>query len=74
MIMSIIGENMIVVLKKKIIILITENFLGSGLAITTSTMSNLNPTFGMVSFRSTALLTTVPILNRNEYISKLIIR
>ena len=48
--------------------------LGSGSAITTSRISLINPSTGIVLTSSTALLTSVAILITNEYISKLKIR
>ena len=60
--------------KKKVIIIITEILLESGSAITTSTMSLLNQSIGLVLTCSTALLTSIAILKTNEYISKSNIR
>ena len=60
--------------KKKILLIITEVLIGSGSAISTSTMSMINPTNGIVLTSSTALLTSLAILFRNEYISKLKLR
>ena len=53
---------------------ITEKLLGSGSAITTSTLSIFNPNIGIVLTSSTALLTSIAILLTIEYISKLKIR
>ena len=53
---------------------ITGILIGSGSAISTSTMSLINPRFGIVLSSSTALLTSIAILITNEYISKLKIR
>ena len=61
-------------MRKKVIIITTELLLGFGSAITTSTMSKINPTIGIVLTSGTALLTNFPILITNEYISKLKIR
>ena len=60
--------------KKKILLIITEILVGSGSAISTSTMSLINPSIGIVLTSSTALLTSLAILIRNEYISKLKLR
>ena len=57
--------------KKKILLIITEISIGSGSAISTSTMSLINPSIGLVLTSSTALLTSIAILITNEYISKL---
>ena len=57
--------------KKKVLLIITELLVGSGLAIGTSTMSLLNPSIGIVLTSSTGLLTSIAILITNEYISKL---
>ena len=53
---------------------ITEVLVGSGSAISTSTMSLINPDIGIVFTSSTALLTGIAILITNECISKLKIR
>ena len=45
--------------------------IGSGSAISTSTMSLINPSIGILLTSSTALLTSLAILITNEYISKL---
>ena len=60
--------------KKKVIIIVTEVLIGSGSAISTSTMSLINPSIGIVLTSSTALLTSLAILITNEYISKLKLR
>ena len=60
--------------KKKILLIITEILVGSGSAISTSTMSIINPSIGIVLTCSTALLTSLAILITNEYISKLNMR
>ena len=54
--------------------IITEIMIGSGSAISTSTMSLINPSIGIVLTSSTALLTSLAILITNEYISKLKLR
>ena len=60
--------------KKKVIIFISELLIGSGTAMSTSTMSIINPSIGIVLTRSSALLTSRAILIANEYISKLKLR
>ena len=55
-------------------LIITEILLGSGSAMTTSTMSLNSPSIGIEPTSSTALPTFVAILITNEYISKLKIR
>ena len=60
--------------KKKIPLIITEVLIGSGFAYSTSTMSIINPSIGIVLTSSTALLTSLAILITNEYISKLKLR
>ena len=56
---------------KKVLLIITDILLESGSAITTSTMSILNPSIGIVLTSSTALLTSLAILITNEHISKI---
>ena len=60
--------------KKKVLLIVTGVSLGSGSAITTSTMSLINPSIGIVLTSSTALLTSIAILITNEYISTLKVR
>ena len=60
--------------KKKVLLIITEISFGSGSATTTSTMSILNPSIGIVLSPSTALLPSIAILITNENISKIKIR
>ena len=60
--------------KKKVLLIVTEVLVGSGSAISTSAMSNINPSVGIVLTSSTALLTSLAILITNEYISKLKLR
>ena len=60
--------------KKKILLIISETLIGSGSAISTSTMSLINPSIGILLTLSTALLTSLAILITNEYISKLKLR
>ena len=57
--------------EKKVLLIVTEIFIGSGSAISTSTMFLIKPCIGIVLTSSTALLTSVAILITNEYISKL---
>ena len=60
--------------KKEVLLIITEILIGSGSAISASTMSLINPSIGIVLTSSTALLTSLAILISNEYISKLKLR
>ena len=60
--------------KKRVLLNITEILIGSGSAISTSTMSIINLSIGIVLTSSTALLTSLAILITNEYISKLKLR
>ena len=60
--------------KKKILLITTEILVGSGSAISTSTIVLINSSVGIVLTSSTALLTSIAILITNEYISKLKIR
>ena len=60
--------------KKKVLLIITEILIGSGSAFSTSTMSLINPSIGIVLTSSTALLTSLAILITNEYISNLKLR
>ena len=55
-------------------LIITELLIGSGSAISTSTMSIINPSIGIILTSSSALLTSIAILITNEYISKLKLR
>ena len=57
--------------EKKVLLIITEILIGSGSAISTSTMTILNPSIGILATSSTAFLTSLAILITNEYISKL---
>ena len=56
---------------KKVLLIITELLIGSGSAVSMSTMSLINPSIGIMLTSSTALLTSLAILITNEYISKL---
>ena len=58
----------------KILLIILEVLVGSGSAISTSTMSKINPSIGKLLTSSSALLTSLAILITNEYISKLKLR
>ena len=60
--------------KKKVLLNIAEILIGSGLAVSTSTMSLINPSKGIVLTSSTAFLTSIAILITNEYISKIKLR
>ena len=60
--------------KKKLLLIITEILLESGSAITTSTLSIINPSVGIVISSKTALLNSVAISITNENISKLKLR
>ena len=60
--------------EKKVFLIISEILIGSGSAISTSTMSLINPSIGIVLTSSTALLTSLAILITNEYVSKLKLR
>ena len=60
--------------KKKFLIIISEFLIRSGSAISTSTMSLISPSIGIVLTCSTALLTSLAILITNEYISNLKLR
>ena len=60
--------------KKKVLFIRTEILIASGSAVSTSTMSLINPSIGIVLTSSTALLTSLAILITNEYISKLKLR
>ena len=55
-------------------LIITEILIGSGSAISSSTLGWISPGAGIVILSSTALLTSFAILITNEYISKLEIR
>ena len=55
-------------------LIITEILIGSGSAISTSTLGLINPGAGIIISSSTALLTSIAILITNDYISKLKIR
>ena len=60
--------------RKKILVIITEILLGLGSAITTSTMSKINPSIGIVLTSAAAFLTCIAIIITNEYISELKIK
>ena len=52
--------------RKKVFLIITETLLGSGSTKTTSTMSLINRSIGIVLTSPTALLTSIAILITNE--------
>ena len=60
--------------KKKILFFISEILIGSGSAISTSTMSIKIPSIGILLTSSTASLTSLAILITNEYNSNLKLR
>ena len=60
--------------KKKVLLITTEIVIGSGSAISTSTISLINPSIGIMLTSSSDLLTSLAILITNEYISKLNLR
>ena len=60
--------------KEKVLLIITEVLIGSGSAIKFSTFSLINPSIGIPIAGCSALLTSIAILIKNEYISKLKIR
>ena len=59
---------------KKVLLIITEILIGAGSAVGSSSMALINPGAGFVISSSTTLLTSLPILITNEYISKIKIR
>ena len=61
-------------IKKNILLIITEILVGTGSAVGSSTMSLINPFAGIIISSSTALLTSIAILITNEMITKLKIR
>ena len=52
--------------RMKILLNITEILIGSGSAISTSTLGLINPGAGIIISSSTALLTSIAILITNE--------
>ena len=60
--------------EKKVILIIPEILIGSGSAITSSTLYLVNPNVGIVLTSSTDLITSIAILIANEYRSKLKVR
>ena len=60
--------------KKKVYLIITEDLVGLGSAISTSTLSVVNSGIVIIITSSTALLSSVAIFVTNEYISILKIR
>ena len=57
--------------KKKVLLIITENLVGSASTVGTSTMGLINPGAGIGISSSTALLTSIALLITNEYNSEL---
>ena len=57
--------------EKEVLIFSTDILLGSGSAITTSTLSKLNPSIGNLLTSSRALLPSSAILITNGYLSSL---
>ena len=55
--------------KTKVLLIITEILIGSGSAISTSTLGLINPGASFIISSSTALLTIIAILITNDYIS-----
>ena len=53
--------------KEKVLLINTDILLGSGLAISTSPMSFINPSIGMVLTSSRALLISIAIVITNGY-------
>ena len=72
--MYIIKRNIIPLIKKKILLIITEILVGTSSAVGTSSMALINPGAGIVISSTTALLTSLAILITNEYFSKLKLR
>ena len=60
--------------KRKVLLIISEVLIESGSAISTTAMSLINPSVGIVLTSSTALVTSLAILITNEYVSKLKLR
>ena len=60
--------------KKKVLLIIIKILIGSGSAVSTSTLSLINPSIGIVLTSSTALLTSLAFLITNEYIPKIKLR
>ena len=60
--------------KRKVLLIITEIFVGSASTIGTSTMGLIIPGAGIIISISTSLLTSIAIFLTNEYISNLKIR
>ena len=52
--------------KKKVLLIITEILVGSVLTVSSSAMGLINPGAGIISSSSTALLTSIAIINTNE--------
>ena len=60
--------------ERKLLVFFTRGLIGSGPAITTSTLSLVNPSIGITIASFSALLTSMAILITNKYISNLKIR
>ena len=58
-------------IKEKMLLIITEIFIGSGSAISSSTLGLINPGAGIITSTSRSLLTSIAIIITNEYISNL---
>ena len=61
-------------INKRKILSSSEFIVGSGSTTTTSTLSLLNPSVGIIGTSSSALLTSTAIFIENEYVSNLKIR
>ena len=60
-------ERNIKALKKKVLIFVNEILVGGGSTKTSSTLSKIIASVGIVKSFSTALLTSIAILITNEY-------
>ena len=58
-------------IKKKVILIITEILVGAGSAVGISSMLLINPSAGVVVSSGAALITSIAILITNEYISNI---
>ena len=72
--MNIIKTKYKSLIKKKVLLIITENLIGGSSTLNSSTLSIINPSVGIVISYSAALLTFVAVLITNEYIIKLKLR
>ena len=66
--MDVIGKNIKISIKKKVLIIITEFLIGSASTISSSTMGLIYPGVGIIISNSTALLTNIAILITKEYL------